>query len=197
MLLDDFTYSYVDREPKKGQKGPCCRPTKQKCHQDNKLRNICKTKSGKTKCGAECTRLIQALEGLQKREERKKKRKKEKELEKAKLMQNTSKPGREESESESFEDYNSEEEEYSDEEYQETEKKEFPKQSKGFFRRSEAKPDKDPGGGGMGLQVKKGQKLSQKQLNMLESASQVRETSTNPLCKEKKSNLFRSEIQQQ
>jgi len=185
VMIDGYTYSYVDREPKKGQKGPCCRPTKQQCHQDNKLRNICKTKSGKTKCGAECTRLIQALEGLQRKEERKKRRKKEKELEKAKLMQNSKKPGSEESESESFEEYS-----YSDEE---TEKKEVPKQSRAYakrgdFRRSEAKQD---GGGGMGMRLKKGQKLSQKQLNMLESASQVRKTSTNPLCKEK-TNVFRS-----
>ena len=111
-------------------------------------------------------------------------------MEKAKLMQNTRKPGSEESESESFEEYS-----YSDEE---TEKKEVPKQSRAYakrgdFRRSEAKQD---GGGGMGMRLKKGQKLSQKQLNMLESASQVRETSTNPLCKEK-TNVFRSEIQQQ
>ena len=108
-------------------------------------RNICKTKSGRTKCGAGCTRVIQALEGLQRIEERKREKKKEKELAEAKLMQNTRKPGSEESESESFEEYS-----YSDEE---TEKKEVPKQSRSYakrgdFRRSEAKQD---GGGGMGM----------------------------------------------
>ena len=53
---------------------------------------------------------------------------------------------------------------------------------------------KDVGGaaGGLGLKVKKGQKLSQKQLEMLETAAEERKTSTNPLCKEKKqTNMFR------
>ena len=50
------------------------------------------------------------------------------------------------------------------------------------------------GGGGvkMGLPLKKGQKLSHKQLHILESASKKTEkTSKNPLCK-KKANIFRS-----
>ena len=48
------------------------------------------------------------------------------------------------------------------------------------------------GAGGLGLKVKKGQKLSQKQLQMLETAAEERKTSTNPLCKEKKqTNMFR------
>merc|ERR1711974_168335 len=90
------------------------------------------------------------------------------------------------------------EEEYSDES-QDTARKAIPaqrspyakKKGENVFRRSETKQDKHPGGGGKGLRVKKGQKLSHKQLNMLESASKVRRTSTNPLCKEKP-NLFRS-----
>jgi len=196
VMLHGYTYTYMHRKPRKGQKGPCCRPTKQKCRRDNNLRNVCKTKSGRTKCGEGCTRLIEALEGLQRKEQMKKKKKEEK-LKKAKLMQNLGqKPGRQTEDSESFEEYSSESEEYSDE-YQDTAKKEIPTQSRPYakkrgdpnvFRRSETKQE---GGSNMGLRVKKGQKLSQKQLNMLESASQVRKTSTNPLCKEKP-NLFRS-----
>ena len=196
VMLHGYTYTYMHRKPRKGQKGPCCRPTKQKCRRDNNLRNVCKTKSGRTKCGEGCTRLIEALEGLQRKEQMKKKKKEEK-LKKAKLMQNLGqKPGRQTEDSESFEEYSSESEEYSDE-YQDTAKKEIPPKSAPYakkrgdpnvFRRSETKQE---GGSNMGLRVKKGQKLSQKQLNMLESASQVRKTSTNPLCKEKP-NLFRS-----
>jgi len=194
VMLHGYTYTYMHRTPKKGQKGPCCRPTKQKCRRDNNLRNVCKTKSGRTKCGDGCTRLIQALEGLQRKEERRKKEEEEK-LRKAKLMQQNT--GKETEESESFEEYSSEEE-YSDES-QDTARKAIPaqrspyakKKGENVFRRSETKQDKHPGGGGKGLRVKKGQKLSHKQLNMLESASKVRRTSTNPLCKEKP-NLFRS-----
>ena len=98
--------------------------------------------------------------------------------------------GKETEESESFEAYSSEEE-YSDEESQDTAKKAIPRQTNPYarksFGRSGTKPDKE---GGKGLKVKKGQKLSLKQLNILESASEVRKTSTNPLCKEKP-NLFR------
>ena len=46
------------------------------------------------------------------------------------------------------------------------------------------------GGGGKGLKVEEGQKLSQKQLQMLETAAEEKlEASTNPLCKNQ--NLFR------
>ena len=57
----------------------------------------------------------------------------------------------------------------------------------------ESQEKKVQGGGGvkMGLRLKKGQKLSHKQLDLLESASKKRETSKNPLCK-KKANIFRS-----
>ena len=176
VLLHGYTYSYAHRKPRKGQKGPCCRPTKQKCKRDNKLRNICKTRSGRTKCGEGCTRLIEALEGLQRKEEAKKKAKKKK---KVMISSRSVRPKMEESES--FEDYSSESEDYSDE------KKEVPRP----FAKSRRVPNKQgKKEDNMGFKAKKGQKLSQKQLNMLESASNVRETSTNPLCKE--TNLFRS-----
>ena len=58
----------------------------------------------------------------------------------------------------------------------------------------ESQEKKVQGGGGvkMGLPLKKGQKLSHKQLHILESASKKTEkTSKNPLCK-KKANIFRS-----
>ena len=50
--------------------------------------------------------------------------------------------------------------------------------------------EKVGGGGGLGLKVKKGQKMSQKQLQMLETAAEEKKTSTNPLCKQQ-NNLFR------
>ena len=92
------------------------------------------------------------------------------------------------SESESFEEYDSEEDE-SDESFGEysSEEDENVSPKKGLNKKGPEGSKK----GGMGLSLKKGQKLNHKQLNIIESASQVRETSTNPLCKEK-SNLFRS-----
>ena len=56
----------------------------------------------------------------------------------------------------------------------------------------ESQEKKVQGGGGvkMGLRVKKGQKVSHKQLDLLESASKKWLTSKNPLCK-KKANIFR------
>merc|ERR1712025_1390246 len=50
VMLHGYTYTYEDREPRKGEKGPCCRPTKHGCHQDKKSRTVCKTKQGSTKC---------------------------------------------------------------------------------------------------------------------------------------------------
>ena len=192
-MLHGYTYSYMHRTPRKGQKGPCCRPTKQKCAQDDTSiggiagRNVCKTSSGRTKCGAGCKRLIAAIEGLMKKQERKKRRKeqlrKEKEQKKkAKLKSSSTAPPKKEKEedSESFEEYSDEEESESFEEYSEEEEKQ-----------DRAKKEaKKSGKGEMVMRVKKGQKLSSKQLKMIESATEVRATSTNPLCKEKAS-MFR------
>ena len=85
-----------------------------------------------------------------------------------------------EEDSESFEEYSDEEESESFEEYSEEEE-----------QQDRAKKEaKKSGKGEMVMRVKKDQKLSSKQLKMIESATQVRATSTNPLCKEKAS-MFR------
>ena len=46
------------------------------------------------------------------------------------------------------------------------------------------------------MRVKKGQKLTSKQLKMIESATKKRETSTNPLCKKKPRSMFRLFVHQ-
>ena len=73
---------------------------------------------------------------------------------------------------------NSKEDEYdSEEEYSYEEKDEKKNEGKGE---------------GMGLKVKKGQKMTQKQLQMLDSAAEERKISKNPLCKEEQqNNMFR------
>ena len=153
---------------------------------------VCKTKQGSTKCGDNCTQLIEVLKNLQKQKEMKKEVKKEvqKEMKKEKTKKVEKSDYKEEtkSESESFEEYDSEEDE-SDESFGEysSEEDENVSPKKGLNKKGPEGSKK----GGMGLSLKKGQKLNHKQLNIIESASQVRETSTNPLCKEK-SNLFRS-----
>ena len=201
-MLHGYTYSYMHRTPRKGQKGPCCRPTKQKCAQDDTSiggiarRNVCKTSSGRTKCGAGCKRLIAAIEGLMKKQERKKRRKeqlrKEKEQKKkAKLKSSSTAPPKKEKEedSESFEEYS--DEEYSDEEESESFEEYSEEEEKQDTAKKEAKKEAKKGDKGeMVMRVKKDQKLSSKQLKMIESATEVRATSTNPLCKEKAS-MFR------
>ena len=211
-LRNGYTYSHEDRPKKVGQKGPCCRPTKTKCTPTNKCVktnckrvNRCDKQIGKTRCGTECTKLINKLKRLQmfeqkrnakekKAEEKKAEKKKaekkeaeEKEAEERKaqpmfrsrsvgrLRPRKAKPKIEEETTESFENYSEESEseydsesDYSDEE--------------------ESQEKKGDGGVEMGLRLKKGQKLSHKQLDILESASKKTErTSKNPLCKKKAS----------
>ena len=173
VLLLGYTYSYIEKPPRQGQKGPCCRPTKQKCRQGDKLRSICKKRVGRTKCGEGCTRIIAYLEKLQERQEGKKKQRLRNKIYRSSNIAGPPKREKKE-ESESFEEYGSSEE-YSDEyEDQDTAKKNAPSEQ-----------------GEMGMRVKKGQKLTSKQLKMIESATKKREKSTNPLCKEKPRSMFR------
>ena len=63
--------------------------------------------------------------------------------------------------------------------------------SSGDYSSLEKHEDNVPGGGGMGLKVEEGQKLSQKQLQMLEEIAEEKGNSTNPLCREEQE-MFRS-----
>ena len=74
--------------------------------------------------------------------------------------------------------------EYSNEEFDE-----YSNESE-YSDEEESQEKKGGGGVKMGLRVKKGQKVSHKQLDLLESASKKWLTSKNPLCK-KKANIFR------
>ena len=178
-----------------------------------KRRDTCKVTRGEILCGKRCTAIIKALEKLQRkvdkdeksREKEEKERTKEeeklKDLEKEQeqeiiveekenkdyIKERTEAPKpkpepitsnvnrRVTDVSHSSEEHHSEEEDsfehYSIEDSEETS--------------SEAKhPKADPEGGAKGLKVKKGQKLTQKQLQRLENAAEEKETeSKNPLCK--------------
>ena len=80
MLIDGYTYSYVHKEPKDGEK--CCRPMKSKCHLKKETK--CKIQKGETRCGKGCDRIINAVEKLarkMKKKEEKMKKKEEKKKE--------------------------------------------------------------------------------------------------------------------
>ena len=66
-------YSYMYKTPRRGQKGPCCRLTRQKCYEDKWKRKICDTKWGRTRCGKGCTKLVETLERTAKWKERQEK----------------------------------------------------------------------------------------------------------------------------
>ena len=148
--------------PKESRNGEeCGRPIKSKCQFNEIWGNVCKIIRGQIRCGKGRTGIIKALEELQ-RSKKKKKRKETVLFEQEKIDS-------------SFKEYSYEDityEEYSSEEN---------------HHREEGASD---GRGGKGLKVEEGQKLSQKQLQMLETAAEEKlEASTNPLCKNQ--NLFR------
>ena len=222
VLINGYTYSYVKKDPRNGEK--CCRPIKSKCEETivqnsekmpTKRRDTCKVTRGEILCGKRCTAIIKALEKLQRKVEKdeKSREKEEKEITKEEeklkdlekeqekeiiveekenkdyIKERTEAPKRKPESGpitsnvnrrvtdvpHSSEEHHSEEEDsfehYSIEDTEETS--------------SEAKhPKADPEGGAKGLKVKKGQKLTQKQLQRLENAAEEKETeSKNPLCK--------------
>ena len=73
VLLHGQIYSYMYKKPRPGQKGPCCRLTRQKCYEDKWKRKICDTKWGRTRCGKGCNKLVEKLEQTAKWKERQKK----------------------------------------------------------------------------------------------------------------------------
>merc|ERR1711974_53778 len=66
VLVNGYTYSYVHKESKNGEK--CCRPIKSKCDVNKKLGNTCKISRGEVKCGKGCSQVIKALKKLQRKE---------------------------------------------------------------------------------------------------------------------------------
>ena len=165
VLVNGFTYSYVLKESRNGEK--CCRPIKSKC-QENKNLNTCRISKGQVKCGKGCTKIIKALKKLERKEKKKKQKK-----------QNASVSNKNDYDEEadgSFEEYS-----YEDETYEES----SPQEKHGEMKYIS-------GGGGMGLKVKEGQQLTQKQLQMLETvANEKLGAPTNPLCKDQ-NQMFRS-----
>ena len=156
VLVNGFTYSYVLKESRNGEK--CCRPIKSKC-QENKNLNTCRISKGQVKCGKGCTKIIKALKKLERKEKKKK--------------QNASVSNK--TDYHHFHDKYS----YEDETYEGSSSQ-------------EKHGEKKDGGGGMGLKVKEGQQLTQKQLQMLETvADEKLGASTNPLCKDQ-NQMFRS-----
>ena len=190
VLINGYTYSYAYAEPKNGEN--CCRPTKQKCKKNADLEDVCTTFKGLILCGKKCEGVVKALEKLQKREEKKIRKAKKKMEEKLKRKENVK---REEQKKlvgqatpishESLDDYSSEisEEDKSAESFGENSSEE--ERPKVFRSKVFSKDVKS----GRGLKVKKGRKLSHKELKMIQTASSLRATSKNPKCKV----LFRSE----
>ena len=90
-LVNGYTYSYVYKESRHGEK--CCRPIKSKCRFDQKERgNFCKTTRGRIKCGKGCSRIIKALEKLERKEKKKKEQKNENKQHKKEKKQHKSHP---------------------------------------------------------------------------------------------------------
>ena len=202
VLINGYTYSYVYKDPRNGEK--CCRPIKSKCEWEEiivqnlftkkmpKRRDTCKITRGDILCGKRCTRIKKALEKLQREVEGREKEEKERTeegKEEEKESKETLKPHSSEDERKE-EDNQSNEKEKEREEKGQKEKERREKERE----RKEKEGQRDyveihaaPGMGAKGLEVKKGQKLSQRQLQMIETAAEEKDTqSRNPLCREEK-----------
>ena len=203
VLINGYTYSYVYKDPRNGEK--CCRPIKSKCEWEEiivqnlftkkmpKRRDTCKITRGDILCGKRCTRIRKALEKLQREVEGREKEEKERTEEgkeeekesKEALKPHSSEDERKEKDKQS--NVKEKEREGKDSKEKEGREKERERKEKEGQRDyvdiyAEAAP-----GGAKGLEVKKGQKLSQRQLQMLETAAEEKETqSRNPLCREEK-----------
>ena len=203
VLINGYTYSYVYKDPRNGEK--CCRPIKSKCEWEEiivqnlftkkmpKRRDTCKITRGEILCGKRCTRIKKALEKLQREVEGREKEenerteegKEEEKESKEALKPHSSEDERKEKDKQSNE--NEKEREEKDRKEKEGREKERERKEKEGQRdyveiHAEAAP-----GGAKGLEVKKGQKLSQRQLQMIETAAEEKETqSRNPLCREEK-----------
>ena len=229
VLINGFTYSYINKKSKNGEK--CCRPVKSKCQPDETTiftgKIVCKITRGEIKCGKGCTRIIKALEKLERREKKKKRgekkkkrgdkkekikkeKKKENKIKNEKTKKEKIKKRKEKKHHKSVPHKKSRSglfrsgpvnrnhqeqvtpnyegktvEEYSHED------KPCPYEEYGNHEIDEEK-DGYGGEGRKGLKVKEGQKLTHKQLQMLETVAEEKQREpTNPLCKDP-NQLFRS-----
>ena len=206
VLINGYTYSYVYKDPRNGEK--CCRPIKSKCEWEEiivqnlftkkmpKRRDTCKITRGDILCGKRCTRIKKALEKLQREVEGREKEEKER-TEEGKEEEKESK---EALKPHSSEDERKEEDNQSNEKEKEREEKD--KKGKEGREKERERKEKEgqrdyveihaAPGGAKGLEVKKGQKLSHRQLQMIETAAEEKETqSRNPLCREEEKGLSR------
>ena len=203
VLINGYTYSYVYKDPRNGEK--CCRPIKSKCEWEEiivqnlftkkmpkKRRDTCKITRGDILCGKRCTRIRKALEKLQREVEGREKEEKERTEEgkeeekesKEALITHSSEDERKEKDKQSNEK-EKEREEKGQKEKERREKERERKEKEG--QRDYVEIHAAPGMGAKGLEVKKGQKLSQRQLQMIETAAEEKDTqSRNPLCREEK-----------
>ena len=154
-------------------------------------RDTCKITRGDILCGKRCTRIKKALEKLQREVEGREKEEKERTEEgkeeekesKEALKPHSSENERKEKDKQSNEK-EKEREEKDKKEKEGREKERERKEKEGQRDYVDIYAEAAPGGA-KGLEVKKGQKLSQRQLQMLETAAEEKETqSRNPLCRE-------------
>ena len=69
-LVNGFTYSYLFKESRNGKK--CCRPIKSKClFEEKKGGNVCKTTTGRIKCGRGCFLIVKAVKKMEKKSKEK------------------------------------------------------------------------------------------------------------------------------
>ena len=148
-------YTYSYFQTKSRNGEECCLPIKSKCGVNKNFGFTCQIMRGQNKCGKGCSRIIKSLKKTE-RQEKKKKEKKEYSSEGLSSAQFKAASLKKT-------------------ERQEKKKKEYSSEglSSAQFK------------AGKGLKVKKGQKLSQRQLEMLVAATEEKpKASTNPLCKD-------------
>ena len=178
VFLNGYTYSYITKEPINGEE--CCLPIKSKCGYEENLGYVCKMSRGQIKCGKGCSRIVNALGKLEKREKKKKEKEKS-----SVMMHHDAAPKNDTSSlfhSYPIIGYKREKVSSSFESYEEH-----------VSQEKHAKKAVYGGGGGKGLKVEEGQKLTQKQLQMLETVAEEKlGNSTNPLCKDPESSIYRS-----
>jgi hypothetical protein len=196
VFLKGYTYTYAltKRRDGDGANGRCCRPSKLKCKKDKKRKGeeICKRKEGKAKCGKGCSRIIRALESLERRERAKKQQKKKakakQEQRKAKSKQRKAKeaPSAEENSTTNkhlihprpFEEYKVGDsfEEYSHVSYSEEDSEEYYEED--YEKASKGDSKEETGS----KRSKELAKLTPNQLRELEKVSNKASISQNPKC---------------
>jgi len=179
VLANGYTYSYLNTESEKGER--CCRPIKSKCIVNDNFGNTCKITKGRNRCGKDCTRIIKSLEEL----ERKEKKKKEKERKQhPSVLHDYNRIGPMKYERAPEGDGSPKQESSAPRRYDQDQELEQEGKNQYSYEGYSGEDGMEGGGAdGKGLKVGEGQKLNQKQLEMLVTAAEEQENSTNPLCK--------------